>query len=163
MAYDEPTATAVEVDRLIAAGMTMPPPLAALHRLWSEKRGARRAPARGDFDIFELRPWLGFLTLIDVIDGGRDYFYRVSGTNVTEFYGNDLTNRRLSEVEPGIRAVVEPEYRRVIADARPLFVVRRPRVRRESARVARCLLPLSSDGRTIDQIFIGFHELGEEA
>ncbi len=157
-----PEIPAVEIDVFLAAGRSMPPPLAALHRLWTQKRGTRPAPARADFDIFELRPWLGYLTLIDVVDGGRDYFYRVSGTSVTAFYDNDLTGRYLSEVEPGIREVVEPEYRRVIANARPLFVVRRPRVRRESARVARCILPLASGGTAVDQIFIGFHALGED-
>lgn len=158
----EVIATAVDIEEFLATGQAMPAPLVALHALWNERRGTRLAPARADFDIFDLRPWLGYLVLIDVVDGGRDFHYRVYGTAITSFYGNDLTGRLLSAVEPAIQAVVGPEYRRVIAEARPLFVVRRPRVRRESARVARVILPLSSDGTAIDQILVGFHALSAE-
>lgn len=155
----EPIATAVDVEDFLAAGQQMAPTLAAIYRLWRAKAGDRPAPSRADFDIVDLRPWLGFLVLIDVIDGGVDFFYRVYGTGITAFYGNDLTAKRLSDVEPAIQALVFAEYRRAVQTMRPLYVVRRPRIRREEAWVARVILPLSRDGTTVDQILVGFQAI----
>jgi len=155
----EPTATAVEIEEHLAAGREMAPALAALYAKWREKAAGRLAPSRADFDMADLRPWLGFLVLIDVIDGGADFFYRVYGTEVTAFYGNDLTATRLSDVEPEIQALVFAEYRRAVATMKPLYVVRRPRIRREETWVARAVLPLSRDGRSVDQILVGFQAI----
>lgn len=147
---------AIDIDDVLASGQHMAPALAELYRAWRAKAGDRPAPSRADFEIADLRPWLGLLVLIDVVDGGADFFYRVYGTEITSFYGNDLTGKRLSSVEPEIQALVFPEYRRAVATLRPLYVVRRPRIRREEAWVARVILPLSRDGTTVDQILVGF-------
>lgn len=155
----EPLATAVDTEEALATGKPMAPMLAALYEKWREKAAGRPAPSRADFDIADLRPWLGFLVLVEVVDGGADFFYRVYGTEVTAFYGNDFTGKRLSDVEPAIQELLFPEYRRAAATMKPLYVVRRPRLRREETRVARVVLPLSRDGSTVDQILVGFQAI----
>ena len=46
--------------------------LSALQALWETKRGSREFPSRQDFDVFELGPWMGNLTVLEVIDNGMD-------------------------------------------------------------------------------------------
>lgn len=48
-----------------------------LFKLWDGKRAGRVYPARGDFDPLELRPWLGRISLLDVLPGPpMDFRYR---------------------------------------------------------------------------------------
>src|SRR3546814_14604986 len=82
----------------------------ALHALWVRKRQDRPAPLRRDFDVVELRRWLGFLCLIDIEAGGQDFRYRIFGPSVAAAVGPELTGRRLSDVEPGPTPGLIPGY-----------------------------------------------------
>src|SRR3546814_2328999 len=48
---------------------------------------------------FNLRPALGYVLLIDVEDDGWDGRFRLYGTRVAEMYGEDMTGRRVSEID----------------------------------------------------------------
>ena len=63
------------------------PRLAALARLWSRKANGADLHGRVDFDPVELRPWLGRIILLDVVDGGRDFHYRLFGAELVERTG----------------------------------------------------------------------------
>src|SRR3546814_14836855 len=89
----------------------------ALHALWVRKRQDRPAPLRRDFDVVELRRWLGFLCLIDIEAGGEHFRHRIFGTSVADAVGHELTGRRLSEVEPEPSAGLLPSYRDVARSA----------------------------------------------
>ena len=45
--------------------------------LWEGKRGTRRMPSRRDFDVAELKPWLGWIAMYDVaanaLPDGHDF------------------------------------------------------------------------------------------
>src|SRR3546814_17988197 len=75
-----------------------------LHALWVRKRKDRHAPLRRDFDVVELRRWLGFLCLIDIEAGGEELRYRIFGTSVADAVGHETTGRRLYKVEPDLRS-----------------------------------------------------------
>ncbi|MEE8545135.1 MAG: PAS domain-containing protein, partial [Alphaproteobacteria bacterium] len=53
--------------------------LLSLYRYWSDKRRDRSMPARADLAVPELKPWLGFLNLVDVSHDPLDFRYRVFG------------------------------------------------------------------------------------
>jgi hypothetical protein len=159
-AQDGENASAFDLVAFLRAGRAMAPPLAALHRLWESKRTAAMMPSRRDFRVEELGPWLGHLMLVDAIDAGQDFAYRVFGTSIAEFLGHDLTGKRLSTIAPQRQRPVSDEYNAVIAARRPRYVVGSPFLSRRFAVVARAILPLSHAGCTVDQLLIGFYNVG---
>lgn len=71
----------------------------ALLAWWLRKRGdAPAPPPRSALDPAELRAHLGSLALIEQIDEGRDYRFRLIGTNITEAYGRDSTGKSVREL-----------------------------------------------------------------
>jgi hypothetical protein len=146
-----------DIAEFLAAGRKMLPELAALYRLWEARRAARLAPARHDLSLEDLKPWLGHLLVIDVIDRGADFVYRVYGTAIGTFFGNDLTGKRLSEVDLATQEIVGQEYRAVVAIRRPTYTVRSPRTFREDTLIARANLPLSHGGQAVDQLLVGIY------
>ncbi len=139
------------------------PKLSSLLEFWHAKRGGRRMPARADFDVLELREWLGHLHLIEVIDGGRDFFHRVYGTDLAMAFDMDLTGKGMSAVPEGVREQVRQDYAHVCATSEPLVVGDDPAVRSAVARVEKLILPLSSDGTTVDRLLVGAFPLKEPA
>ncbi|WP_341705282.1 PAS domain-containing protein [Ferrovibrio sp.] len=73
-------------------------PLAHALSHWLAIRGDADLPPVSAVSPFDLRPALGFILLIDVIDDGRDGRFRLYGTKVAEMYGEDMTGRLVSEV-----------------------------------------------------------------
>ena len=86
----------------------------ALYRLWLGKRDRGRAmPAWSAIDPIELRQWLGDLHLLEVIDGGRDFRYRVHGTRIGRQHGNEMPGTLVSEWPQEIPARAYNPYRRI--------------------------------------------------
>lgn len=65
---------------------------------WEKKRGMRLAPCRADVDPMDLRMHLPNTFIVDVLDGGADFRYRLIGTAVVAGLGRDSTGKRLSEL-----------------------------------------------------------------
>ena len=73
-------------------------PLKFLLAYWTEKRGNAEMPLAGAIDPIEMKPALGFIMLLDVIDGGADFRYRVYGTAIVERTGMDWTGKSVSDL-----------------------------------------------------------------
>lgn len=112
-------------------------------------------PARDDFDVFELRPWLGYLHIVHVVDGGRDFLHIVYGTELAIVFGIDLTGKTLSAIPAGARESVRRAYAAVCATGEPLFIEDDPVLQSSVERVEELVLPLSSDGVVVDRLLIG--------
>ena len=130
----------------------------SLVQLWDVRRGSRAMPARRDFPVEDLRPWLGRLALIDVVDDGTDFFYRLYGSGLAERYGMDLTGKRLSEISPGIQLEVSSGYYQCFSEARPVFSNLRYADRDVFWEWQRLLLPLSADGTSVTMIMMCLHD-----
>jgi hypothetical protein len=137
--------------------------LAALHSYWSSKRGPRILPARADIDPGELRRLLPHILLIDVVAGGRDFRYRLVGTEIERHIGRPVTGRLISEVLCGdYLAYIRSLHQRVIAEAAPVYSennfdtdnVGLAEVA-DFKRTFRLMLPLAKDGASIDMILCG--------
>ena len=92
--------------------------------LWEAKRDGRPMPSREDFLVEELAPWFGHVLIMDVIDGGRDFRYRMIGTSITQFLDRDYSGRLVSECEYGegnARSRIEETFRQPVIDGRPVF------------------------------------------
>src|SRR3546814_18454171 len=49
----------------------------------------------------QMRPALGHIMLLDVLDGGADYRYRVYGSEIAQRAGFDMTGKCTSELPTG--------------------------------------------------------------
>src|SRR5262245_53572554 len=72
--------------------------LRGLWEYWSGKRDGVALPGRAAISPLEMRPWLGNLLLMDVVDGGRDFRYRLHGTQLVQLFGADLTGKLVGEL-----------------------------------------------------------------
>jgi hypothetical protein len=133
----------------------MQPQLVSLLEFWDRKRGGRRIPARKEFDVFELRPWLGYLHLVEVIDAGRDYRYVIYGTDIAMAFGIDLTGKTLDAVPPSARDAIRNAYVAVRASGEPLLIEDDPVLQSSLERVESLILPLSMGADSVDRLLIG--------
>lgn len=136
------------------------PRIAKFYGLWDSKRAGRLMPSRGDFDIFELKPWLGWITLLDVLPDalpdGHDFRYRLVGTNLNRFRDRDPTGQRMSESTLALNPQV------MLNNARDICSSRAPRYRYDAVPMAnsrfytppRIYLPLGDGGETVNVIMI---------
>ncbi len=112
-------------------------------------------PARADLDPLDM-PKLALkdMGLMDVVEGGRDFHYRLVGTHNVNRMGLDITGRRASEVYQGqyldfLMAI----YRAVVARRSCIlsigeFTIAGP----SNLSTTRLLMPLSATGDQIDMI-----------
>jgi hypothetical protein len=136
--------------------VTFPGTLSALFHLWSRKRGAQAMPARRDFSVVELQPWLSDLHLVAVRPEGLRFLVFAPGP--AERYGAEMTGRYVSELEPAEMARdVEQVYCAAVETRAPVFSTQNlPGSGGRSW--SRLILPLSDDGRTVDRLFVAMWE-----
>lgn len=141
-------------DSLIGACDDMPAPLGRLLELWRDKRAGRRMPARGDFNVFELSPWLGSLHLIAVEIERFRFCVFASGAALR--FGDELTGRYLDEARPPelVRAVSQ-QYRQVVREGRPFYKYDHGAFGDRLFAWHKLICPLSDDGRRVSQLFVG--------
>lgn len=98
------------------------PKIRTFRDFWMSKRSATALPSRADFDVMEFRPWFGHVILMDVIDGGEDFRYRLIGTHITEFLRRDLTGRLVSNCsfDRGLDNVLD-SFRRPLITGGPVM------------------------------------------
>ena len=124
--------------------------LVHLLRLWRSKCRQDLIPARADFSHTELRPWFGYLILLDVIDGGADFHYRLFGSSIASYLGIEMTGKRLTR-HPN-RAAVDfylESHRMAVRTRVPVMGEGWPEMGKVKLR-RRLIMPLAADGTTVD-------------
>ncbi|MFC3677604.1 PAS domain-containing protein [Ferrovibrio xuzhouensis] len=125
----------------------------ALYRLWQELTPTGGLPARDDF-TFERLGALGILGnffVVEPLDGGRDWRYRLLGTHITWLFGADVTNvpftRHFDETEAALCIRLS---NRVAQTRQPVFLVGSFRTGDFSGRLETMSLPvLGRDGAAV--------------
>lgn len=137
-------------------------PLLALSRYWQGLCRGRAMPARRDIDAVRIPELLPFVLLVDVLDGGADFRYRLMGEHVVRNNGRSLTGRLLSELlaeNPAQQDILDL-YREIVTGRLP---VRRSLVGRTPAAEIRRIevwgAPLSDDGVAVDTLVGAAHFL----
>jgi hypothetical protein len=99
------------------------PVLGVVLAYWDQKRGTRLMPCKRDIDPIEIpRRLLPNLQLIDVIDGGERFRYRLVGTASVDAYGSDYTGKYPEEMFSDDRPQrIKRIYRTVCETKAPLF------------------------------------------
>jgi hypothetical protein len=129
------------------------PRLHAVYDYWQKKRGTRALPARRDIDPTELVNVLPHLMLIDVEEGPR-FRYRLFGTAVADAFGSDPTGKYIDEVMVGAyKAFLLGLYNDLITSKKPIYSTSIYGGERHGQLwTQRLMLPLASDGATVDKV-----------
>lgn len=121
--------------------------------LWEKKRGKRLMPARSDFDVIsDLRPVLGRLMLMEVIEGGANYRFRVFGSTIAALVGEEHQSKGLSDIPVDDARALRGMFDLVVRSQAPVeFEHSGFRSRRIAGQQA-LALPLSRNGEQVDMI-----------
>lgn len=127
----------------------------ALLHYWTGKRAQNAIPDRSDVDPIDIPKLLPDIGLLDVIDGGRRFYFRVVGSNINRSFGHDYTGQYLDDVAPiGYSQFITLLYKKVVQARCPVYSLGKCRYRDSSVRsIQRLLLPLTKGGSDVDQIF----------
>ncbi len=99
------------------------PELVRLARHCESLAAPSQLPRREDFDPAPLLRYLfGRLYIVDVLDGGTDYRFRLFGMYWQTIYGSNLAGKRLSDIEAtGNLLNLRAHYDACVAKRAPIF------------------------------------------
>jgi hypothetical protein len=124
--------------------------------IWRSRRKGRVMPARSDIRISDAGRYAAHMTIVDVIDGGDDFRFKLIGSAVADYSFESQTGKTVREAYAGRfetfgQGVLE-NYRMVVRDSLPLFasVEGVPWIRDLVMNFAAIHLPLSNDGLKAD-------------
>jgi hypothetical protein len=125
---------------------------------WLAKAAGRAMPTRGDIEPTEIPKLLPDVMLVERLDNGR-YRYRLIGTENTRAHGVNATGRFLDEVLPGpdYAAHVLALYDECVRARRALYsecLFFTPLQRDPERHTKVLFMPLSSDGKTVNMLFV---------
>lgn len=130
--------------------------LSKLYAYWRMKRGRRSMPARRDIDPLDVRELMGNMTLIDVRQEPVEFRFRLAGTRIVDLFGKELTGRNVDEARfLGKRPPFERQCGAVLESKEPSFIIILLGVEHRRMVYRQLLLPLSSDGESIDVMLGG--------
>jgi hypothetical protein len=122
------------------------PDLVRMVHSYSQLSEGRAMPHRSDFRPSQMRWMLGRLFLLDVLEGGGDYRFRLFGVFWQGIYGADLTGCLLSQLEPLGLDKLRPDYDAIVATGTPSLRLRKVRWPDDTLlEFQRLLLPFCDD------------------
>lgn len=127
-----------------------------LYEYWQENCPDGRLPAREELDPTQIPSVLKYLILADVEDGGAQLRFRLVGTEMVQFWGDDFTGQYLHDIMQGeYFDYINGLFQECIARAAPVYSESVFRWTTGGATPAkRLLLPYSSDGKTVDLVVV---------
>jgi len=143
--------------------------LVVIHSYWQSKRRARRMPPRADIVPSELTLHLPQILLVDVLDGGKNFRYRLLGTRLTPYFPQMATGRTFTEpLAPfGAETVAGTiaVYRSIVNERQAALVKGPGKYYHQDAKTFEAvLMPLSDDDLNVTMVFGAFEfELKKES
>jgi hypothetical protein len=133
------------------------PQLRFLREYWGDLAGARPMPQTRDIDAVEMRPALGYISLLDVVENGRDFRYRVFGSAIAAVTGFDMTGRPASALKARTEVVefALAIYRAVVERREPLLTEHGPPSTVSSVAWHSLVLPLADAGGAVARLLAG--------
>ncbi len=122
---------------------------------WQRKCAGRIMPARTDIDPGELRRYLPYITLVDVVPDERRFVYRLVGTMEVALRGRDPTGQSIVEAYFGrSAAAVLKNYETVCRTRAPLYEIDDFQVVDRYMNEENLFVPLSKDGESVSMILV---------
>lgn len=148
--------SALELDVVNGRLGEIDPRLFTFFNYWDSARGAKAMPARADIDPLDMpKELLPNLYLIEVVDGGRRFKFRLVGSESTIAAGRSLTGFHIDEINPNkaYGEYVSNLYRRVLTRKRPVLSVSNLGLPDQEHRMTqRIMCPLSPDGQLVTMV-----------
>ena len=91
--------------------------------IWRLLRASRRFPAHDDLKLKNITDIMPYMSLIAVVDGGKDFENRYVGDAVVRAHDVPIRHRRFSDVAKDMPALMEgllPLFRKVVETGEPL-------------------------------------------
>lgn len=148
---------------------TLPAPqLTAIGTFWSDLVAQEGQPDPAHIDPAAFVPALGYLMLLEPVDDGQDFHYRLYGTQIARWSGLDLTGQRVSEITgAGVRTHVQAffmaGYYAVVVRRQPLYSAHVPPAERTTATWHRLILPFRDTAAAVSRLLVGNVPLPERA
>lgn len=139
----------------------------ALRARWQDYCLTGRLPSRNDFPPESLVPWIGHIQLVEAVRDGEALRFRVRlvGTRIVYYEGRDNTGLFLDEVIPAEdREAVLAPYRNCLDSRQPVYsTFYSCGAAAISSLLERMILPLASDGHSVDQFLVAIYRAQEPA
>ncbi|EDP63078.1 hypothetical protein BAL199_29912 [alpha proteobacterium BAL199] len=132
-------------------------PLRVLLRYWSTLVVDGALPHHRCVDPIDFRPALGFVIILESVDDGREFRYRLFGSSIARTSGFDMTGKLMS-AHPASPHATEFAIASTLACARrgqPLYTERQPAWAEMTMRWPRLALPLTDDTSEVTRILVG--------
>jgi len=135
--------------------------LTFIRNYWDKQRGSRRMPSRMDIITWDMKAHVANVLLADVLEDGRDFRYRLVGTQLQNHFNGNPTGKTMSEAlsafgpETMERTIMT--YAAVVRDKKPMRIRGSGTLYDQSAKLFDAILtPLSDDGKNVNIIFGAF-------
>ena len=130
--------------------------LSSIHAFWQARNRGGRLPALSDFAVDELAPWLGNVSLVDVVGEPRRFRWRLIGSNIVARIGRDATGRWFDELYEGdvLQGYVAAYSVAVARRAAAFYHGDLEFVGRDFLTFRSVHLPLSDDGDTVNMLML---------
>ena len=135
-----------------------------LLEVWREGSSEGRLPSSRSIDPMRLAPALGYVMLLEPVDGAAngaangatDFRYRVYGSIIAEHSGIEMTGKRVRDLPSAPVAVyLLATYRAVCLTRRPMFAHHTTHYDIQIAEWSRLILPFVADDGTVDRLLVG--------
>ena len=132
-------------------------PLEALLRWWQANRPAGGIPSIDMVDAIGLKDALGYLMILDVLEDGWDYRYRLYGTEIARLAKRDYTGQKTSDLKvfSTIPIFYIACYRAGLRRPEPLMTHNQPPTDVATSSWTRLLLPLAGPDGRIARFLVG--------
>lgn len=123
---------------------------------WSSLADGARLPGYRQVDPADLRPALGYVLLLDVLEDGWDFRYRLFGSTISSVSGFDLTGKLLSE-HPASAYVAEFSIavgRAATRRRQPIYSLRHPVGAQDTSLWEQLVLPLADENGHVVRLMV---------
>jgi hypothetical protein len=135
--------------------------LGKLFELWSNKKVNDKFPYWRDIDVTELGPWLGNLNVVEINKNPFSFQYRIFGTSISEMINEELTNKKLEQINEKLSVDIIKSYKDMINLPRPmLYIHKQPVWHGELAVFTRLMLPMATDNADNLIVMVGAYRDG---
>lgn len=123
---------------------------------WNTLRGPAKAPAVAALDPLALRPALGYVMLVDPVDDGADFRYRLYGSLISSVSGTDLTGKLVSQhhASPYVVDFSFAGYLAVYRRPEPFYTFRQPARAEFTRSWERLVLPLLDERGRVGRFLV---------
>jgi hypothetical protein len=126
---------------------------------WLAARGDRHMPSRADMSPRVMRKFLNYVALVEVLNGGEDFRFRVVGDGIATQQKLPLAGKTMADVDrmvPGFGGFLKGIYTRTLKhrDERAYRGTYMRTADRHPFNYETLVLPLSDDGETVDHILV---------